>query len=332
MSEPRKRKRLKLALLVVCGLLLIGGVVARFERTALESSYYAYRLERAPEDQRQHWADQLVELGEPACPKLIACFHGDDPGLCQIARDSLEKLLATWGANDPRCNTLADLFFDQQSTFSPSGELAALELLPAILTNAKGAEVNARARTVVSTALSDKAPEVRYGAIAAAARGEMNLLSSVVPLLNDAEPRIRKAALLALCKENSPEHVAITSDELLKWLHDPSADVRETCEMILRSRNLRDIDIQLGKKLTHPNPAVRLDLLLELPEEENLDLAVWLKRLSADADSAVRAGALRVAAESGVDFADRMIEMTRQDPDETVRKIAAHYSKHRRTR
>ncbi len=120
-------------------------------------------------------------------PKLLACFRKDDPSLCAIARESLEKLMAAWGPKDPRCGALADRFFDLHTTFSPAGQIAALQLLPAILTTG-AVEVNARARTVVSAALKDKTPELRLVAIAAAMRGEMNLLSAVVALLGDPEP------------------------------------------------------------------------------------------------------------------------------------------------
>ena len=184
-------------------------------------------------------------------------------------------------------------------------------------------------------ALKDKTPELRLVAIAAAMRGEMNLLSAVVALLGDPEPRIRRAALLAVgpIKENTSDQPVISSDDLLKSLHDSDPEVRQICEMILKSRNLSDTDIRLGRMLIAPNPMERLNLLLDLPGEENVkNLGAWLQRLSNDSDASVRAGAAHVAAERGVDFADRLEEISLQDPDETVRKIAAHYGRQRRNR
>ena len=70
-----------------------------------------------------------------------------------------------------------------------------------------------------------------------------------------------------------------------------------------------------------------MQLLLDLPGNDDINLAAWLKKLSDDPDSAVRAGAARVAVERDVDFAERLEQMSRSDPDGTVRKIAEHYRK-----
>jgi hypothetical protein len=54
-------------------------------------------------------------------------------------------------------------------------------------------------------------------------------------------------------------------------------------------------------------------------------VTVWLGRLTADPDPAVRAGAARVAAARRADLGGRLEEMSRSDPDGTVRRIAAYY-------
>lgn len=332
MSEPRRRKRWKIVLLVLLAVLGLAGGAAYSQRTALQTWYYAYKLENAPEGERQPWADRLVALGEPAVPRLLGCLRKDDPHLCTVARGGLEKLLAEWGPKDPRAGKLADRFFEAHPSFSPAGQIAALQLLPDLL-NAGGVEAAAKARTIVSGALKERAAELRFLGITVASRAELNLLPAVVPLLDDPDANVRRAAMLVLgpVREGGggAEQPLVSSDDLLKWLHDPDPEVRQICESSLRSsgRGLRDRDIRLGRLLTDPEPAERLKLLIDLPGEEDINLAVWLQRLSNDPDSAVRAGAARVAAERQVDFAERLDEMTRDDPDGTVRKIAEHYRK-----
>ena len=84
-----------------------------------------------------------------------------------------------------------------------------------------------------------------------------------------------------------------------------------------------DIDYTLRAFPNHP--AERQKLLIDLSDEEDLDVTVWLERLTADADPAVRAGAARVAVERRADLASRLEQMSRSDPDATVRRIAGYY-------
>jgi hypothetical protein len=317
-------------LFIVLALFGLAGGAAYSQRTALLTWYYAWKLEHAAEGDRQAWADKLVEMGEPAVPRLFGCLRKDDPQVCMLARTSLEKLLASWGPKDPRCGKLVDKFFEAHGSFSPTGQLAALQLLPEILT-VGGVEAAAKARTIVTAALKDKAPEQRVLGIAVAMREELNLLPAVVPLLSDPEAVVRRAAMLVLGPIHEggggAEKPLVENDDLIRWLHDPDAEVRRLCEMSLRSRGLAERDVRLGRELTDPDPMGRLQLLLDLPGEDDINLAAWLKKLSDDPDSAVRAGAARVAAERDVDFAERLDQMSQSDPDGTVRKIAEHYRK-----
>lgn len=330
MTEPIRRKRWKFLFVVFLTMLALAGGAAFSQRTALQSWYYAYRLERAPETERQAWADKMVGMGEPAAPRLLGCFRKDDTGLCKIARIGLEKLLEEWGPKDERSKLLGDRFFEEHGSFSPVGQVAALQLLPDLLP-AGGVEGEAKARIVVAAALKSHSSELRFQGIKLAARAELNLLPTLLPLLDDPEADVRGAAMLALgpIREGGAgaEKPLISDDDLLRFLHDPDPEVRRICEMSLRSRGLRERDVRLGKMLVNPDPMDRLQLLIDLPGEEEIGLARWLQRLSNDPDSAVRAGAARVAAERHVDFAERLEQMMREDPDSTVRKIAEHYRK-----
>jgi HEAT repeats len=331
MSEPRRRTRWKLVLLAFLALLALTGGAAFSQRTALQTWYYAWRLERAGEGERRAWADKLVAQGEPAVPRLLACLQKDNGPVCEEARGALERLLGDWGPKDPRSGRLADRYFEMHPSFSPPGQIAALQILPEV-TAAGGIEGAAKARTMVSAALKDRSVEVRYLGVLLASRGELNLLPNVVALLDDPDARVRRAALLALgpIREgpNGMEKPLVEADQLLRYLHDPDPEVRRLCEMMLiKSRGLSERVVNYGRQLTHPDPMERLKLLLNLADEDDVDHRVWLQRLSEDPDSAVRAGAARVAAERQIDFADQLDRMMQSDSDGTVRKIAGYYRK-----
>jgi hypothetical protein len=118
----------------------------------------------------------------------------------------------------------------------------------------------------------------------------------------------------------------IADDDLLRWLHDDDAEVRRLTETALRSRGLRPRDIKLGRLLTDPRPAARLELLLLLRDDGELNLSAWLRRLSEDPAPAVRAAAARLADDQQVfQLAERLAQMTKTDPDLTVRQAAAYH-------
>jgi HEAT repeat protein len=146
----------------------------------------------------------------------------------------------------------------------------------------------------------------------------------IVPLVADPAAEVRRAAVLALGPARDGRSV-VGDDDLLRSLHDPDPEVRQLCEMGLRSRGRSPRDIRLGRRYTAPDPAERQKLLIDLADEEELDVTVWLDRLTADPDPAVRAGAARLAVERGADLRARLEQMSRSDPDHTVRRIAAFY-------
>jgi hypothetical protein len=327
MRSPR-RKRWRLLLVIGLSALALAGGAGFSQRGALLTWYYAHELKRAPDGEQQQWLAKLVDAGEPAVPRLLALLQQDDAGLCDTARSGLEQLLRAWGPKDEKSGRLADRFFELHPSFSPTGQVAALQLLPEVL--ATGVEAEAKARTIVSAALKDRSAEQRCLGITVAMRPELNLLPSVVPLLDDPDARVRRKAMLILGPEpaDGAEKPLVETDDLLRWLHDPDPEVRQMCEtFLIKSRGRSERDVRFGRLLTHPDPMKRLQLLLALPEEEDINVGVWLQRLSKDPESAVRAGAVRVAVEHRIDFADRVDQMMHNDPDGTVRKIAEHYRK-----
>jgi len=331
MAESLRRKRGKLILIIALAAVALAGGAGFSQRTALLTRYYAYRFEHAPEAERPAWLDKLVGMGDASVPRLLGFLRKNDGNLCAAARSGLEKSLTQWGPNDPRSRALGDRLLEEHPSFSTAGQMVALQLLPELL-DSKNVETAAKARTIVAESLKDKVAELRFLGISVASRPELNLLPSVVPLMDDPDANVRRAALLVLgpvreTGAGGAEQPLVSSDDLLRWLHDPDPEVRNICEMSLRSsgRGLRDRDIRMGRMLKNPDPMERLKLLLALPMEEDLNLKAWLRRLSEDPDSAVRAGAARLAADRRVDFAERLEQMTQTDPDGTVRKIAEYY-------
>src|SRR5439155_4993844 len=100
-------------------------------------------------------------------------------------------------------------------------------------------------RESVRTCLNTGEPATRLQAVRLAAAPGMDLLGCVVALLGDPSPEVRRAVMLAV----GPTSEAISTDELLRWLHDPDEDVRRLCETVLRGRGLRDEHLRLGKHL-----------------------------------------------------------------------------------
>ena len=320
-SQPRKRW--KWVALAVLGIVGVAAGVLWTQRTELRVRYYVSRLERAGEDERQAWVERIVAVGEPAIPRLLDCFRRNESGPCAAARLALETMATEWGHRDPRCAALARQLIDAHPTFGPAGQLAALEMIPPLL--AADAQLATAVRPVVESALKHANAEQRLSGLRLAVQPEVDLLGSVVPLLNDPAAEVRRAAMLALGPVREGTEGKVSAEDLLHWLHDSDPEVRRLCELSLRGRGLRETDIQLGRRFTDPDPAERLQLLLDLRHEDEIDPSAWLERLSNDPVSAVRAGAVRVAAERRVPFADRLDEMSQADPDQTVRKIAAHY-------
>jgi hypothetical protein len=98
--------------------------------------------------------------------------------------------------------------------------------------------------------------------------------------------------------------------------------------MALRSRGLTEDQVRMGRMLTDSRPAARLDLVALLRDDTELDLRMWLLRLSRDPSPAVRAAAVRTAGELRVfQLTERLSEMADSDPDATVRPIAQFYLK-----
>lgn len=323
-TQPARTRLVVRILRAALPFLVIGVAAGIWQRERLWIWYCAERLERASDENRTAWAGKLTDAGEPAVPSLLRLLRHDDAGVCASAKTSLENIAVAWTKDDPRRAAFAQKFVEEEPRFSTPGRAAALELLPTVLA-AASPEVAEKARNMVAVAAKSESVDVRIQAIAAAMRPEVDYLIAIVPLLEDPSEEVRRAAVLALGPVRDGGRPAIGDDVLLRRLHDSDPEVRRLCEMGLRSRGRTPRDIRFGRRYTAPDPAERQKLLLDLAEEEDLDVTVWLERLTADADPAVRAGAARLASQRRANLSDRLWQMSQSDPDATVRRIADFY-------
>lgn len=331
MSETPTRSSnrwLKRALTLLGAVLLIGVVGVACFWTELKTRYYISKLGHVDETELAELVDRLTEIGAPAVPHLVDCLCDPHPNRCEVAGLILRNILNSWEPGDPRGSGLAQQIHDVYAEMSIPGQRDALRLLTA-LRGIAPPDLGEVATQLARQALGHGEPLHRIEGIRLAMWPEVPLLPDVVPLMDDPDPAVRQAAMLALGPvrpdENEVEQSLVSSDQLLRWLHDPDPEVCRLCEMSLQSRGLREVEIRLGRRLTHPQPAERLRLLMELSGNPDLDLAAWLDRLSRDTSAAVRVGAARVAVERGVDLTSRLEQMSRSDPDPTVRRLATHY-------
>jgi hypothetical protein len=322
-SRPRLHRRLFRWLLPVVVIAAAAGI---WQRERLWIWYCAERLERAAAEDRPLWGEKLATAGEPAIPTMLNLLRHDDPAVCDAAKQAMENLIASWSKDDPRRAGFARQFVDAEPRFSTPGRSAALDMLPIVLA-AGESDVVERGKGIIATTARSEAVEVRIQAVAAAMRPEIDCLDAIAPLIDDPVAEVRRAVVLALGPIRDGGRAIVTDERLLRCLHDADPEVRQFAEMGLRSRGRSTREIRLGRRYTAPDAAERQKLLIDLADEEELDVTVWLERLTADADPAVRAGAARLAADRHADLGDRLVQMSRSDPDATVRRIADYYRK-----
>lgn len=323
--------------------------------------YYVQGLSRATDDEREAWVERVVGADSAAVPGLVRCLECQDSQVCRNSQAALVRLWALWPADDFRRSDFLTRLGDAFGRLSLSGQHTVLRLQNDWLESAPAADliacglrvlplagrsldrdVRSAAMTLAGAILQcDRRPDsvaacqetIRQGfqdaetenrllAVRLAVRAEVHLLPQVAPLLDDASAAVRQAALLAL----GPAGDAITTDDLLRSLHDTDADVRRLCEATLRGRGLRTQDLALGRLISDPQPSVRLRVFETLQRANDLEPGVWLKRMSHDPVAAVRAAAIRAATEQAhLDLTDRLQQMAQNDPSSTVRQLAAFY-------
>jgi hypothetical protein len=202
----------------------------------------------------------------------------------------------------------------------------ALNLAAALVERESADSCRAMCRGFAIKGLSDKSVPTRVAAIQLACRepfrSDNELLNQVAPFLRDPDVAVRRAALLVL----GPNADVVSEEQLLPLLHDAEPELQHLCEIALRSRGLSEFHVRLARLVSDVDPAVRLGVFPLLRQATDLDVDVWLRRLTLDPAPAVRAAAARVAAqEPSAGLRQRLVEMAQSDPSETVREIARFY-------
>ncbi len=201
---------------------------------------------------------------------------------------------------------------------------AALDLAAALLERPDYAESVGPCRELALACFTDAAAENRLRAAQLALHPGMDLQQQALPLLRDPSAEVRCLAMLAV----GPAQNVIGTDDLLHWLHDPDPEVRRLCEVALGSRKVPREHIRLGRMLTDPDHHVRLNVLDELHHAHDIDAGIWLRYLSHDPKESVRVAAARAAVEqhfgTPVDLRDRLEQMSKSDPSETVRQLMGY--------
>jgi hypothetical protein len=307
-------KRWLAAILLV--ILLGGGAAAWLGREALMARYYAHKLLTAADGDVPGLVEQAPTWGAGVADRLVDCLTDDDMTACGRISAALVRLAA-----EGKAATVAGRLADRFAALSPAGRDATLDCAAALV-SCNQPEAVAACRSIVRPALQHVDAAVRARAATLALRPELDQADLLLPMLKDPAAEVRRTAILAV----GPARALIADDDLLRWLHDDDAEVRRLTETALRSRGLRPRDIKLGRLLTDPRPAARLELLLLLRDDGELNLSAWLRRLSEDPAPAVRAAAARLADDQQVfQLAERLAQMTKTDPDLTVRQAAAYH-------
>jgi hypothetical protein len=346
--------------------IVAAGAIGWWQHTPLMAWYYVHRLNQVPAAERGPWIERLTILQAAALPPLLQSLASEDETTCGNAGAALGALAHTWGPNEALTIRLTELLAQDFGTFGSLGQRQTLELagqfvdwsgspaetelgvyapLPRLLSegahaatpairlqaldlvgqlwkHSKAAPVRFACQEILESGLRDPEAAIRIASVELAALPEVNLTDRVALLLRDPVPEIRRAAMVAVgCQTD-----VLATDDLLYWLHDSDAEVRHLCETALRGRGLRDEYIRLGRLLTDSEARNRLRILDHLRHDANLDPGIWLRRLSHDPAAAVRAAAVRAAADQPVSgLADRIEQMVQDDPSPTVRQVAHYY-------
>jgi HEAT repeat protein len=362
MQNRRGRKRW---LVITASLVLMVGasaVVVGLRWSNLASWYAVRGLTRSTAAERAQWIVRIGAMNPAPIPQLVAELRSNDADICDSVSSALAALIVSWHDEDDRCTELAEATSKAFPQMSVEGQRVAIEIhsrlldrmtspkflsvLAELLNHAAStdsADVRSRAleltdrarqkdrqsvellqsiRLLVRAGLGDKQIENRIRAIRFARDPEIDLAAEVVQALSDPAPEVRRSAMLIA----GPLESAIPTDDLVHWLHDSDQEVRRVCEKALRARGLQDESLLLGRVITDAQAGNRLQIFSLLKNADDVEPGVWLRRLSHDSSPAVRAAAIRAAAEqTQVNLADRIQQMAQNDPCPTVRQLAEFY-------
>ncbi len=327
----RKRTGLLRVAVLLAVTLVVAGIGSGLYLTELKAMLAARQFRVATSvAERSAAADRLVALGDPGVTRLLDFTRSPSEPWRAAAVTALDRYLLTLDDGDPRAGRVTAAVLETFPALDAGGQRAVLELLPTVLKKA-GPEYAPRCRAVVAAGLNSPDPAVRVVATRLALHPSVNLRPNLLSLLTAPEAEVRQAALFAAAVATAGEGEPLLTDEdLFRWLHDPDDGVRRVCRELLVGRDRSESEIELGRRLTDPDPLERLKLLLDLRYDDDVtDPEPWLERLSHDPEPAVRAGVARVAVESattrGLPRPVWIHRLAEADADPTVRRVARFF-------
>ncbi len=111
--------------------------------------------------------------------------------------------------------------------------------------------------------------------------------------------------------------------DLLQELNDNNETKATQAEAELIRRGFTAAQLAVVGRLFDPNPAIRKELVRQLPNLEDINTVPWLLRLARDQDVEVRLAAITVlATSSDPAVLDQLEAIIQSDSDSTVRRIA----------
>lgn len=121
----------------------------------------------------------------------------------------------------------------------------------------------------------------------------------------------------------SEDLTVVDTVSLMRRLQSPDEWVVDGAEGELIQRGFTRVHLDLARRLFHPDPQTRKQLVQLLPTIPNLNAVSWLMELSRDADPQVRLAAITLMATSGEPtLMSQLRRVFELDPDLTVRRRA----------
>jgi HEAT repeat protein len=314
---------------ILAGGFLVGVMLAVVlaQRQHLQGWYAAYQLRTAAElSQKVRAAERLMELQEAGRRKVLDILIAGDEASRQAVLHAWQRRVESWPEE-----VIRDWLAAASSVWGEAdeeGQKALLEMALSVLGRLGAPEVP-ECRQIACSGLGSVYSSVRREAVRVARHYGSQLRPQWLELLKDPEADVRRAALFTVAAlEDSSGWLA--DEELFHWLHDPDEGVRRICHDALLSRGRTVLEIDLGRRLTHPDAQERLKLIAELRYDDGVaDPEPWLHYLVRDPEAAVRVAAVRAVAE--LRFQRRSLcppwveSVVRTDPDGLARRIMQYY-------
>ena len=144
---------------------------------------------------------------------------------------------------------------------------------------------------------------------------------AAIPYIDDpVSVDVRKQTLVSFSRRAT----ILTDDMLLKRLNDSDGSIRETAELILKTRGFTQEQVSMGALIFSPKPEQRISIIPMLKNRGDVDPVVWLVQLSHDPVEMVRISAIEaLAAHKSPVVQRRLSEMAQSDASAAVRQAAS---------